>query len=450
VPFSTFDPVGNVERARGCESTQAATAFRLLARPSVFRAIAALVYFLFVPSEVRGYSVLTHEAIIDTAWDANIKPLLLRRFPQATPQDLVGAHAYAYGGCILQDMGYYPFGSRFFSDLVHYVRSGDFVVNLIRESGDLNEYAFALGSLAHYAADTQGHAVAVNRSVPIQYPKLKRKYGSSITYAQNPVAHLRVEFSFDVLQVARGNYAPQSYHDFIGFNVARPVLERAFHDTYSLELKDIFSDLDLALGTYRYTVSAIIPEMTRVAWDLRRDELKKATPGLTRRKFTYNLSKASYRKEWSKTYKAPGIGTRMLAFVIRILPKIGPLKALSFMPPTPQTDRLFEASFDKTLDLYRTLLRDQDLTQLQLANRDFDTGEITRPAEYGLADNAYAKLATKLAERDLATIDPKLRDNVLAFYSDRTLPFTNRNDPKAWQETLAALDKLSGPAGTSR
>jgi hypothetical protein len=392
---------------------------------------------------------LTHEAIIDTAWDTNIKPLLLRRFPQATPQDLVGAHGYAYGGCIIQDMGYYPFGSKFYTDLVHYVRTGDFVVNLIQESQDLNEYAFALGALAHFAADTQGHPVAINRSVPIQYPKLKRKFGSVMTYEENPLAHIRVEFGFDVLQVARGNYAPQSYHDFIGFKVSKEVLERAFHDTYSLEMKDIFSDLDLALGTYRHTVSAIIPEMTRVAWNLRKDDLKTAAPGITRRKYTYNLSKASYRKEWDKTYQQPGIGARMLAFLIRILPKIGPLKALSYNIPNPQTEKLFEASFDKTLDLYRGLLQDQALGHLQLANRDFDTGELTRAAEYGLADNTYAKLAVKLSERDPASIDPKLRENILGFYSDRSLPFETKNDPKAWQETLTALDKLSAAAGTS-
>jgi hypothetical protein len=415
----------------------------------VRRSIAGLAVLLLVPYTVEGYSVLTHEAIIDTAWDADIKPLLLRRFPQATPEDLVAAHGYAYAGCILQDMGYYPFGSRLFSDLVHYVRSGDFVVNLLAESQDLNEYAFALGALAHYAADTQGHSVAVNRAVPIQYPKLKRKFGPVITYAENPTAHIRVEFSFDVLQVARGNYAPQSYHDFIGFRVAKPVLERAFKDTYGLELKDVFGDLDLALGTYRHTVSAIIPEMTRVAWNLKKEDLKKATPGITRRKFTYNVSKASYQKEWDHRYSKPGIGSEFLAFLIRVLPKIGPLKALSFQPPTDQTNRLFEDSFDRTLDLYRGLLRDQGLARLQLANRDFDTGELTRPAEYAPADKAYAKLAIKLSERDLASLDPKLRDNILAFYRDRSLPFADKNDVKAWQQTLAAVDKLSAGAEAS-
>jgi hypothetical protein len=188
---------------------------------------------------LSAYSVLTHEAIIDSAWDRNIKPLLTSRFPAATPHDLIEAHGYAYGGCILQDMGYYPFGGKFFSDLVHYVRSGDFVANLIRESQDLDEYAFALGALAHYAADSEGHSIAVNLSVPVEFPKLKKKYGRVVTYADDPAAHIKVEFGFDVLQVARGAYAPQAYHDFIGFQVSEPVLERAFHDTYSLHLGDV-------------------------------------------------------------------------------------------------------------------------------------------------------------------------------------------------------------------
>src|SRR5580704_13548732 len=243
----------------------------------------------------RGYSVLSHAAIIDSAWDGSLKPLLLQRFPQSTPPDLRQAHGYAYAGCILQDMGYYPFGSRFFSDLVHYVRSGDFVTNLVRGAQDLDEYAFALGALAHFAADTEGHSVAVNRAVALQYPKLARKFGQSVTYADKPSAHMQVEFGFDVLQVAHGSYAPQAYHDFIGFEVARPLLERAFRQTYSLEMTDVFHDLDLALSTYRHTVSSIIPTATRAAWHLKKSELAKVQPAATRRRFVYNLSQASYR-----------------------------------------------------------------------------------------------------------------------------------------------------------
>jgi hypothetical protein len=389
-----------------------------------------------------GYSVLTHEAIIDTAWDTGIKPLLLRRYPQAAADDLVKAHAHAYAGCIIQDMGYYPFGSRFFSDLVHYVRTGDFVANLIREAQTLDELAFALGSLAHYAADAQGHSVAVNPSVGLEYPELARKYGKLVTYADDKTSHLKVEFSFDVLQVARGNYAPQAYHDFIGFEVSKELLERAFRDTYSLELKDVFGDLDLALGTYRHAVSAVIPELTRAAWHLRKDELLKATPSLTRRRFVYNLSRASYRKEWAGKYKGPGLGARILAFFIRILPKIGPLKALAFRPPTPQTATLFETSFNRTLDEYRGLLAQQGKGSLTLEARDFDTGRPTRPGEYRLADDAYAKLTEKLADKDPAAIDPVLLANVLGFYRDLQVPFATRKDPKEWRKLLAALERL--------
>ena len=406
------------------------------------RFVERLLAFLIASCSLHAYSVLTHEAIIDTAWDRDIRPILLRRYPQTTPDDLVRAHANAYAGCIIQDMGYYPFGSKFFSDLVHYTRSGDFVLNLIREAHTVNELAFALGALAHYAADTQGHSVAVNPSVGLQYPKLAKKYGKVVTYADDKTSHLRVEFSFDVSQVARGNYAPQAYHDFIGFQVEKGVLERAFLDTYSIPLSDVFGDLDLALATYRHAVSAVIPELTRVAWHLKKDELGKAQPAVSKRKFVYNISRASYRKEWHEKYRQPGIGTRVLAFFIRILPKIGPLKALSFQPPTPQTAALFERSFDRTLDEYRRLLADENAHRLVLEDRDFDTGNPTRPCEYRLADDTYSKLARQLAQKDPSAIDSSLLKNVLTFYRDLQLPYATKKSPKDWEQTVAALDKL--------
>jgi len=389
-----------------------------------------------------GYSVLTHEAIIDSAWDQNIKPVLLKRFPGATPDDLVQAHAYAYGGCIIQDMGYYPFGSKFFSDLAHYVRSGDFIANEIADAQNLNEYAFALGSLAHYAADNEGHRIAVNPSVGAAYPKLESQFGRDVTYADNPTAHLRVEFGFDVLQVARGNYASQSYRDFIGFQVSKELLDRAFHDTYGLELKDVFSHIDLALGTYRRAVGSLIPEMTRVAWSLNKKKLAAASPRVDRAKFIYNLSRASYEKSWGRTYQQPGIGARVLAFFIRIVPKVGPFKSASFMPPTPQTTKWFEDSFDKTLDDYRGLLAEVSKGNLRLAEMNFDTGEPTQPAKYKLADNAYAKLAVKLAALDAGSVDAKMRTDILAYFRDPDLPFATKGDPQEWQKTLEAIGKL--------
>src|SRR5882724_4071513 len=233
----------------------------------LLRAFAAITLILMAtPRPSHAYSVLTHEAIIDSAWKDVIQPALLKRFPAATPDDLKKAHAFAYGGAIIQDMGYYPFGSKLFSDLVHYVRSGTFVETLLRDSSNLNEYAFALGAMAHYCSDNNGHGLAVNKAVPILYPDLRKKYGDVVTYDQNPAAHLKTEFGFDVVQVARGHYASEGYHDAIGFEVADDLLARAFKETYGLDLKTFFSDYDRTIGTFRYSVSTLIPKMTVVAW----------------------------------------------------------------------------------------------------------------------------------------------------------------------------------------
>ncbi|MEO6829561.1 MAG: zinc dependent phospholipase C family protein, partial [Acidobacteriaceae bacterium] len=104
-----------------------------------------------------AYSVLSHEETVDMAWKHHIVPLLQERYPSATADELRVAHSYAYGGCIIQDLGYYPFGSHQFSDLLHYVRTGVFINNLLKDSSSLNEYAFSLGALAHYYGDTTGH-----------------------------------------------------------------------------------------------------------------------------------------------------------------------------------------------------------------------------------------------------------------------------------------------------
>src|SRR4029079_19558097 len=126
-----------------------------------------LVALLVAPKPARAYSVLAHEANIDALWEPAIRPLLARRFPHATAAEIRAARAFAYGGSVIQDLGYYPFGNHFFSNLLHYVRSGDFVEALIADAHDVNELAFALGALAHYAADNVGHPEGVNKSLPL-------------------------------------------------------------------------------------------------------------------------------------------------------------------------------------------------------------------------------------------------------------------------------------------
>jgi hypothetical protein len=389
--------------------------------------------------DCAGYSVLTHEAIIDAAWKDGIEPLLLSRFPYATAGELLQAHAYAYGGAIIQDMGYYPFGSHFFSDLTHYVRSGDFVLALIDESKDLNEYAFALGALSHYAADTSGHQLATNRAVALMYPNLAKKYGPVVTYQEKPSAHMKVEYGFDVDQVAEGNYAPKAYHDFVGFEVSEPVLERAFARTYSLEMSSVFVGVDLAIGSYRHAVSTVIPRMTKVAWHLKKNEFQNSRPSETKKEFTYNISKSGYRKEWGHIYEKPSFFARLKAFFLRVVPKVGPFSGLAFHPPTPAVEQLYMNSFNETLEHYRTLLLAQQEHRLQLPNDNLDTGAVTGAAAYRLADETYAKLLDKTSGKP---ISEAMRQDFLSYYADLEKPFATKQNSKAWHKLIKELGTL--------
>jgi hypothetical protein len=405
-----------------------------------------LVLGIFCAPNCAGYSVLSHEAIIDAAWKDGIEPLLLDRFPNATPDELLRAHAYAYGGAIIQDLGYYPFGDRFFSDLTHYVRSGDFVLALIGESRDINEYAFALGALSHYASDNSGHKIATNRAVAIMYPKLAKKYGTAVTYEEKPSAHMKVEYGFDVDQVAKGHYAPKAYHDFIGFEVSKPVLERAFAKTYSLEMSSVFGSVDLAIGCYRHAVSTVVPRMTKVAWHLKKDEIKHSEPSETKAKFIYNISNSEYQKEWGHIYETPGFGSRLKAFFLRMMPRIGPFRGLRFHVPTAIVEQLYMNSFNEALDHYRALLLAQQENRLQLPNDNLDTGAVTDAAAYGLSDTTYAKLMHKTSGKP---ISEAVRRDLLSYYDDLNKPFATKREPKAWQVLMKELDTLRAMPGTA-
>jgi hypothetical protein len=379
-------------------------------------------------SEAAAFSVLAHEAIVDVLWEPSMTPLIRRRFPSVTPEQLKAAHAHAYGGAILQDLGYYPFGSKLFSDLTHYVRSGDFVRAMLEEAQTPEEYAFALGTLAHYAMDNDGHPGATNLVVPRLYPKLKRKFGSPIPYEKAPAEHLKVEFGFDVLQVAKGHYAPESYQDFIGFEVAKELLVRVFPKVYALELKDLFTSMDLAIGTYRWTVSGIVPRMTKIAWAERRHEIEASQPGVTQQRFLFNLSRASYERDWGREYRRPGFFARLLAALLRLVPRIGPFRALSYRMPDAESELLFMKAFNATVQDCNKLMPDGTA----LRDTNLDTGEPVRRGEYRMADAAYTKLLEKLGKKP---VPPSLRENIVAFFGT--------SEPES-EEARAKLRELRG------
>lgn len=392
---------------------------RLATRVQRLAALACAMVLIAHPCS--AYSVLAHEAVVDSVWETHLKPLLLQKFPGATPEELKQAHAYAYGGCLAPDLGYVPFSSRTFSDLAHYARSGDFVAALIRDAQTLDEYAFALGTLAHYVADNTGHPV-VNHITGLLHSKLRAKFGNAVTYEDNPGDHIKTEFSLDVVQVSRGLYAPEAYHDFIGFQVSKPVVERAFQDTYGIELKEVFSTLDLGIGTYRFMVGRIVPGLTNAAWQTKRKEIEQLRPGVQRSKFVWALPRKQYEKTWGKQYHAPGIGSRLLAAVFTLMPKFGPFKVLAFQPVTPVEERDFLRSFDATVVEYRTLLDAVGAGSLRLPNRNLDTGNPAHTGEYRLADEVHQHLLEKLADRKFAEMKPELKQAITDFFhgADRT------------------------------
>jgi hypothetical protein len=403
----------------------------------------ALTLIVVTASPLSAYSVLSHEATIDVTWDSAIQPLLKQRFPRASAADLLRARSFAYGGSVIQDLGYYPFGNKFFSNLVHYVRSGDFVEALLREARDLDELAFALGALAHYANDTSGHPEAINVTVPIVYPKLQRKFGNVVTYAQAPRQHVVVEFSFDIVHAVGGAFLPDTYKRFIGFRVATPLLERAFRATYGLEMRDLFVDQERAISTYRYAVSQIIPAMTEAAWRDKHDEIAKLTPSINRSAFVFSYPPAAFEQDYGRDYQRPGLFARFIGLLYRVLPKVGPLKPLAFKAPTPEAAELFAQSFRDATARFRAEIIDLKDRQFDIRNTNFDTGQPSRYGEYSLADETYAELLETLSEHRFQGAPVALTQHIIAFYGDSPRPSAEDQKHRTrWGRVERALQEI--------
>ncbi len=414
------------------------------------RTLAVISLAFLIGKSAFGCSVLSHEAVVDALWDVKLKPVLLLQYPNATKEELKQAHGYAYGGAIIQDLGYYPHGSKQFSDLTHYVRTGDFVLALISESQNLNELAFALGAMSHYVSDIEVHRFATNPGEPLLYPKLERKYGPAVTYEENPGAHLKTEFGFDVLEVAKGNFAPEAYHDFIGFYVAAPVLQRAVHDTYGLDLEDLFPDFDRTVESYRRAVSKTIPMATRIAWAQKQHDIQRAQPGMTQKKFVYVMNRSSYERNWGKQYDRPTAGDRVVAVVLKLLPPIGPLRALRFKMPTPDVEKLFTESFTRCAAQYGGSLEQASHNTLQLEDKNYDTGTITAAGAYHLEDDVQAYWLSLLSKKGFNTVTPAIREELLGYYSNLSAPIDTKKHPKEWRRVLTELQTLkTAQAGVS-
>jgi hypothetical protein len=391
------------------------------------------------PLPALSYGLLAHEAIIDDLWDKSIVPLLKQKYPGATEEELKKAHAFVYGGAIIPDIGYYPLGSIMFSELVHYVRSGDFITALLEEAKNLNEYAFAIGVLCHYEADNDGHSLATNKAVAIMFPKLKEKYGSEVNFEQGRNQHARVEFGFDVLQTARGNYKPNAYHDFIGFQVADSVLERAFLKTYGMSLRSVFKSLPAAISVFRFSVRNIVPELTKNAWKIKNSFITKLNPLATEKNYQYKMDKKNYYKEYTR----PKVQSIILSFVIGALPKVGPLSKFKPKLPNDESEKLFEKSFDAILKHYAAVLNKLHSQHVSYTDVNLDTGKETVMGGYKLADKTYYKLLMKLKRNKFADVDNGLKKNLVAYYSNRDTSEDYGTHSHKGKKITKALEKLN-------
>lgn len=417
-----------------------------------FRALLALMLILALGVNTSAaYSVLTHEQIIDLTWKDAIRPTLLSHYPNATEAELKEAHAYAYGGCVIQDGGYYPFGRVFLSELTHYVRTGDFVANLIRDSRNIDELAFALGALSHYVGDSIGHHDAVNPSTAIEFPNLEQKYGSAVTYDQSPHGHVRTEFAFDIDQLSKRRIAPSAYLNYVGLKVPIRLWEEAFFETYGFKLGSVFVNERAAVPTYRWAVRSFLPRIAYAEVILHRKSFPVDTPGPELDEYAKRLSEADFNNGWEKYRKKAGFKTYFVAGVIVILPKIGPLSDLSIRGPKPETEQKYIASVNRTVARYEYLLdlltkspKASARRTLNLDDRDLDTGAMATPGSYPRMDSAYEKLLGRLVAIR-GPIPIGVKQDVMHYYANPNAPIATKRHKRAWrrvQQRLTVLESM--------
>ncbi|HEX4577710.1 MAG TPA: zinc dependent phospholipase C family protein [Edaphobacter sp.] len=400
---------------------------------------------LLAASPAVPYSVQTHQELIDLAWKQSIRPILLKQYPTLTEAQLQEAHAYAYGGCAIQDFGYYPFANGFFSDLTHYVRAGDFVLSLLRNAHTANELAFAIGALSHYIGDTVGHSAAINLAVPVEFPKLEKKYGPSVNYAENPHAHVRTEFAFDINQLSKRRFAPTGYTKFVGLEIPRDLLRKSFFETYGLKLSDIIGTKETSIRVYRSAVRSFLPNIARAETILHKKNFPEDLPSPDLDALKSDLLQASADNNWEAYRKNPGFRSHLYAGFIFILPKFGTLKMLAIKGPNQQTEDLYIKSVNRSIKALRFVLTHYDRIEYYIPNRDLDTGQVVKPGSYPLADKTYAKLLDIITQHPEKVVPNQLKHDLIAYYADPQAPIITKKDPEKWakvQENLKTLETM--------
>jgi hypothetical protein len=437
-------------------------------------ALLVLLVAACLPRAATAYSLLTHEQLIDLTWQDSIVPMLKSHYPNLTAADLDRARAYAYGGCVIQDMGYYPSGDEFFSNLTHYVRTGDFVIALFRNAQNANELAFAAGALSHYIGDSFGHSQATNLAVAIEFPKLRARYGQSVNYAEGRHQHVQVEFAFDIDQISKHRMAPLGYLRHIGIKVPVHQLALAFYETYGITEDFSVGDRHkFNVREYRFATRTLIPRVAYAVTLLHRKDEPAEPDTADAAEIEKESAEAATLYDWAAYKKKAGFETHLLACILWILPKMGPLAMVAVKGPTPAAEADYMHSVVTATSRMRARLASftppqareaitaanaHPVAQLEpldpqhpLPNRDLDTGQTVKPGLYSLTDKTYADLLGKLTRAPSQPIPPGIKSDVEAYYSDPNAPITTKQHPQEWEQVQADLKVLAAmPTSTAQ
>jgi len=216
----------------------------------------------------------------------HINALLLKKIPAGKPRRIEQAQAYAYGGAIIQDSWLLPIRQPLFKR-PHAFTSAAAISSkalLARRQG-CPRVRFSPSVRSRITLRTTTViASAPTEPFPICYRPPEEIRRQRFVLRTTGWRHVKTDLVSTSTKSAE-RYAPDSYHDFIGFEVSRPVFEQAFRETYALSER-VLCERKTKFSSYRHDVSSI---QSHASPGTSRKTIKDDIQNATKRKFLFNL-----------------------------------------------------------------------------------------------------------------------------------------------------------------
>ena len=369
---------------------------------------------LIVPADGRAFSVTAHQGVVDQAWGLTLVPLIRQRFPNATDRELTEAHAYARGGSISPILVLSARESFVFrpAALRSHRRFRQPSVNWGQLSGRI---CVRLGMLGHYEAPAGIRKRPIFRC-PSSIPSSSRNTATPSPMRTHPRAPT------NSIRCAAGRSSQRNtdlFEHSIDFKVPRDALERAFAETYGLQLNDLFDNYDIAIYTYRWGFRTIINEGTGIAWALYRKDIESNEPGVTSKEFVREISRGDFERQFGKAFLEPGYLPRFVGFLGTLVPDVGPLKRLPFKPLPDSVQKLYFRAYRHASERYVHEVAAICANKAWLENINLDTGRADKSGEYAPADEAWVDLLELHDKSHFANVRDDLASDFRAHFRDR-------------------------------